>query len=298
MIPVQGPTKYPSSPMLARAKFLTSRSRRPSDPQVTEGKSENSNGKNMKKDDNYVTDGFESSENTNKKNIIDRIRSVVSSSPQNTSTNFQPGLPPPTTTNKIGRFFSLKSGGFFGGKLLNSPGPTNCPTNLMDTVPSRSTTSLNSLPDTKETLAKSQKNTEDTKKLQDLDKKGLKRRGSLKENKVQVRDPRTDNPGNGNKVGLVVQNQDMVVGEGGVQQPGAFYTLNKGGDNRIIGGDFRKIPGGVVVRQRAKGNIVKELGEKDVMKYTEGVTDKMLQSKIEKVISFKFILLNGIKNIG
>ena len=116
MVPIQAPSKYPASPMLARAKFLTSRSRRAIEPQLAEDNGANGSTRNLKTEENNVIDGSESPENSNKKNIIDRIRSVVSSSPQNVSTNFQPVLPPPTTANKIGRFFSLKSGGFFGGK--------------------------------------------------------------------------------------------------------------------------------------------------------------------------------------
>ena len=98
----------------------------------------------------------------------------------------------------------------------------------MDKVPSGSTTSLNSLTDGKEKETKHQRNTENVKKTQDSDKKGLKRRGSLKGNKGNVRDSRIDNAGNGNKKGFVVQNQDTVRGEEKFRQSGAFYKLSKG----------------------------------------------------------------------
>ena len=267
MVPVPGPTKYPASPMLARAKFLTSRSRKTTaDLQITES---NAKGKG---EDNISMDSADSPEN-NKKNIIDRIRSVVSSSPQNVSTNFQPVLPPPTTANKIGRFFSLKSGGFFGGK-----------SNLMDTVPSGSNTSLNSIQsnDPKEKGIKNKKQAEEAKKLQEQqDKKGLKRRGSLKGNKANnTRDSSTDNTGNGNRKGLYnVQTQGKTSREEGeVKQSGAFYTLNKasGESHKVASGDSRKIPNTGLHNAR-----VNNLGEKEVKK--DGVTDNVLGLKTEKV---------------
>ena len=273
MVPIQGPSKYPASPMLARAKFLTSRSRKNIDVQAGDQNTDNSSVKNAKSEEHLIGEELDSSENSNKKNIIERIRSVVSSSPQNVSTSFQPVLPPPTTANKIGRFFSLKSGGFFGGK-----------SNLMDTVPSGSNTSLNSLSSMNDPKGdqgiKSKKNLEETKKLQEQqqqqNKKGLQRTGSLKRNKVTGRDSSVDKLGNGNRKGFVLQSQDKSTKEEGVKQSGAFYTLNKAGQNNTQGNESRKIPGGVVRKESAKGNNVKNLGEKDVRKGVENVTETLL----------------------
>jgi hypothetical protein len=263
-------SKPPASPMLARAKFLTSRSRRTIEAQMAQDNGDNVSGKNVKTDDNTSVDGTESPENSNKKNIIDRIRSVVSSSPQNVSTHFQPVLPPPTTANKIGRFFSLKSGGFFGGK-----------SNLMDTVPSGSNTSLNSINDPKERGIKSKKTPEEAKTLQEQqDKKGLQRRGSLKGNKANTRDRSNDNLGNGNRKSFVLQSQGKTAREEGVKQSGAFYTLNKAGD-KTPGAESRKIPVGVV--HNARGNNIKNLGEKDVRKDIESMRDNIPGTSKEKV---------------
>ena len=274
MVPQQGPGKYPASPMLARAKFLTSRSRK--NAEVVEQNADNASVKTAKSEEHLIGEELEASENSNKKNIIERIRSVVSSSPQNVSTSFQPVLPPPTTANKIGRFFSLKSGGFFGGK-----------SNLMDTVPSGSNTSLNSLSSMKsmndpkiEQGMKNKKNLEDSKKLQEQqqqqNKKGLQRTGSLKRNKVNGRDSSTDKLGNENRKGLVLQSQDKSKKEEGAKQSGAFYTLNKAGQNNIQGNESRKVPGGSVQIKSARGNNLKNLGEKDVRKGVENVTDTLI----------------------
>ena len=280
MVPQQGPGKYPASPMLARAKFLTSRSRK--NAEAVEQNADNASVKTAKSEEHLIGEELEASENSNKKNIIERIRSVVSSSPQNVSTSFQPVLPPPTTANKIGRFFSLKSGGFFGGK-----------SNLMDTVPSGSNTSLNSLSSMKsmndrktpidpkmEQGMKNKKNLEDSKKLQEQqqqqNKKGLQRTGSLKRNKVNGRDSSTDKLGNENRKGLVLQSQDKSKKEEGAKQSGAFYTLNKAGQNNIQGNESRKIPGGSVQIKSARGNNLKNLGEKDVRKGVENVTDTLI----------------------
>ena len=271
MVPIQPPSKYPASPMLARAKFLTSRSRKNVEPQVSDPNADNTSVKTAKSEEHLTGEEFDASESSNKKNIIERIRSVVSSSPQNVSTSFQPVLPPPTTANKIGRFFSLKSGGFFGGK-----------SNLMDTVPSGSNTSLNSMSSMNDLKAdqamKNKKNAEETKKLQEQQqsnsKKVLQRTGSLKRNKVNARDSSTDKLGNGNRKGFVVPSQDKPGKEEGVKQSGAFYTLNKAGDNTTPGNkESRKMPVGVVHRNAAKGNNVRNLGEKDVKKGAENVTD-------------------------
>ena len=274
MVPQQGPGKYPASPMLARAKFLTSRSRK--NAEAVDQNADNASVKTAKSEEHLIGEDIDSSENSNKKNIIERIRSVVSSSPQNVSTSFQPVLPPPTTANKIGRFFSLKSGGFFGGK-----------SNLMDTVPSGSNTSLNSLSSMKsmndpkmEQGMKNKKNLEDSKKLQEQqqqqNKKGLQRTGSLKRNKVNGRDSSTDKLGNENRKGLVLQSQDKLKKEEGAKQSGAFYTLNKAGQNNIQGNESRKIPGGSVQIKSARGNNLKNLGEKDVRKGVENVTDTLI----------------------
>ena len=268
MTPVPAPAKYPaSSPMLARAKFLTSRSRKPIEAQAGEPNETNGNGNKLKPEDNVSTDSFESADNSNKRNIIDRIRSVVSSSPQNVSTNFQPVLPPPTTANKIGRFFSLKSGGFFGGK-----------SNLMDTVPSGSNTSLNSLNDTKDRTIKNKKHAElEAKKLQEQEKKGLRRKGSFKENKFNAKDTNNDNQGNEK----AMQNNEKSARRQGGKQSGAFYTLNKtGNDNIKEGSEGRKVPGGIINKESAKGNNKRYLGEKESSKEIEGVSQ---DTKLEKV---------------
>ena len=107
-----------------------------------------------------------------------------------------------------------------------------------------------------------------------MNKKGLQRTGSLKRNKVNARDSSNDKLGNANRKGFVVQSQDKPGKEEGVKQSGAFYTLNKTGDNIIPGNkESRKIPAGVVHRNSAKGNNVKNLGEKDVKKGVENITD-------------------------
>ena len=207
MPPTQG--RPPASPMLARAKILTSRvTRRLSDTESTEDQKREPHN-NSTEDSNSNAD---SSSEHNKKNIIDRIRSVVSSPSQSNGSSsskstFQPNMPPPS--NKIGRFFGIKPGGLFGTKLLPSPSPTNFSTNLMDTVPSGSTSSLNSLAsetaNEKRTKVAQKSVEQNTQSIQSSKKGGLKRTGSLKDtarNMMRQGNNETagDNNTNGNNI--------------------------------------------------------------------------------------------------
>ena len=68
MVPVQGPSKYPASPMLARAKFLTSRSRKSVDPQTPDPNADNASVKTAKSEEHLIGEEFDQSESSNKKN--------------------------------------------------------------------------------------------------------------------------------------------------------------------------------------------------------------------------------------
>ena len=108
----------------------------------------------------------------------------------------------------------------------------------------------------------------------------MQRRGSLKGNKANTRDRSNDNLGNGNRKSFVLQSQGKTAREEGVKQSGAFYTLNKAGD-KTPGAESRKVPVGVV--HNARGNNIKNLGEKDVRKDNEGMRDNILGTTKEKV---------------